>query len=256
MKRAIWGDLNQSSRALACAVAVVALGACSAPENAPAQAPAGAEAWVTTPLIQRAERSDQGLILRGGTAPSGRVVVRAAGGVAYATGADAQGRFVLRVGPLASDTLFVVETQNGQEAAPAPYRLMVMADVTGPIALLTPGGPSRRLDQAGPLDVIDSDGQALLASGRADPGSSVSVSINGIKHQLRAGSDGRWVAPVEGGATQIAVGERLYSRPAQSVSPPGGELTATSVSGGRLVRWATSPEAWQSSWFPDQLRPS
>lgn len=253
MKRAIWGDLNQGRAALLCCTALAALSACSAPANQPAQTPAAAAAaWVTTPLIQSAERSGQGLVLRGVTAPSGRVVVRAAGGLAYATGADSEGRFVLRVGALSSDALFVVETQNGQEAAPAPYRLLVTADSAGPIALLTPGGPSRRLDQTGPLDVIDSDGRALLASGRAEPGSLVSISVNGGPREIQVGADGRWVAAIDGAASQIAVGDRLYSLPSLGKTDSGGELAVASVSGGRLVRWATSPKAAQSSWFPER----
>lgn len=252
MKRAIWGDLKPKGLAVLGAASLLGLAACSVPDHQPDQPMAGASAWVTTPLIQAAERSGRGLVLRGITAPSGRVVVRAAGGVAYATGADEQGSFVLRVGPLASDTLFVVETQNGQEAAPAPYRLLVTADPAGPIALMIPGGPSHRLDQTGPLDVIDSDGRALLASGRAAPASTVAVSLSDAEREVRAGSDGRWVEPVDPAALKITVAERIYSRPPQGDTGPIAHLSVASVSGGRLVRWPTSQKASQSSWFPDR----
>lgn len=229
----------------------MALTACSAPVQKPARAEPDAAAWVTTPMIEAAERSPDGLILRGVTAPAGRVVVRAAAGVAYATSADNQGRFVLRIGAPAADTLFVVETQNGQEAAPAPYRLLMTRDPGGPIALLAPGGPSRRLDRTGPLDVIDSDGRALLASGRAAAGDAVPVSMNGgEERELVAGPDGRWILPIDG-ASFITVGARRYARPEMGGVSAAAPLTVSSVSGGRLVVWATSAGAAQASWFPE-----
>lgn len=235
------------------AAAMIALGACSAPAQQPVLTPPEASTWVTTPMIKAAERARDGLILRGVTAPSGRVVVRASGGVAYATSADGQGRFVLRIDPPATDTLFVVETQNGQEAAPAPYRLLMTRDPNGPIALLTPGGPSLRLDRAGPLDVIDSDGRARLASGRVAPRGTVALTVNdGAELDLRAGPDGRWVAPMAE-ASSVSVGGRRYEGPAQVGVSASAPLTVTAASGGSLVVWSTTRGAAQSSWFPDRL---
>lgn len=250
MKRAIWTDLKRRGRGLVGGATLAALAACSAPDRQPAEALAGASAWVMTPTVQRADRTNDGLILRGMTGPSGRVVVRAAGGVAYATGADDQGRFVLRIAPVASDTLFVVETQNGQEAAPAPYRLLITRDPAGPIALLTPGGPSHRLDMTGPLDVIDSDGRATIASGRAIPGADIQVALDGeTARDLKAGPDGRWVASMDGSA--ITVGGRSYVRPVGATAGEGA-MRVISVTGGRLVVWSTSAKTAQSSWFPDR----
>lgn len=253
MKRAIWRDVKRSRAVGLCSAALVALGACSSPASEPAETQAAAAAaWVPTPVIQTAERAGPGLVVRGVTAPSARVVVRASGGQAYATGADAEGRFVLRVGSLASDVLFVVETQNGQEAALAPYRLWVAADPAGPIALLAPGGPSRRLDPAGPLDVIDSDGRALLASGRAEPGRAVSITTDRGRTEVQAGADGRWVAVLEEAAGAIRVGDRSYSPPGLGSANAEQELSVSSTAGGRLVTWAASPGVPQTAWFPDR----
>lgn len=256
MKRAISGDLQRRGpawlrSASLGAVVLVSLAACTAPAQKPARTEPEGSAWVTTPMIEAAERAPDGLILHGVTAPAGRVVVRAAAGVAYATSADNQGRFVLRIGAPAVDTLFVVETQNGQEAAPAPYRLLMTRDPGGPIALLAPGGPSRRLDRTGPLDVIDSDGRALLASGRAVPGAIVPVALDGgAERDLTAGPDGRWILPIDG-AVSVTVGTRRYTRPEMGRVSAAAPLTVTSVSGGRLIVWTTSRGAAQSSWFPE-----
>lgn len=180
------------------------------------------------------------------------MVVRGAEGVAYATSADGQGRFVLGMGSPSVDTLFVVETQTGQDAAPAPYRLLVTRDIGGPIALLTPGGASRRLDSAGPLDVIDGDGRAILASGRSMPRSRVPFTAGGMaKVEITTGANGRWTAPLEGGSTTLAVGGRSYARPASQSPAAPTPLSVVADSGGRVVRWATPGGATQQSWFPD-----
>ncbi|CAN5402494.1 hypothetical protein BH09PSE1_BH09PSE1_10860 [soil metagenome] len=252
MKRAISGDWTRGGWTLLASACVLALAACSSPARQPTQASAEASDWVTTPMIRSAERTGQGLTLRGMAAPAGRVVVRGASGVAYATGADDQGRFALSIGAPATDTLFVVETQVGQEAIPAPYRLLVAAGPGGPIALLTPGGPSRRLDQTGPLDVVDGDGRALLASGRAGPCAVVPVSQGGgAPVSLRTGLDGRWVDQMDAGATSISVGGRSYVRPSSSPPSAATPLSVTPVPGGRLVNWGTPGGASQQSWFPD-----
>jgi hypothetical protein len=251
MKRAISNDFRQAAQAVLIGLGLLAAAACTAPESQPAEATDGASGWVATPMILGAERTGQGLTLRGTTAPSGRVVVRGAAGVAYATGADAQGRFSLRIGAPATDTLFVVETQTGQDAAPAPYRLLVTRDALGPIALLTPGGASRRLDAAGPLDVIDGDSRAFLASGRATPRTVVPVALGASQPVgIPTGPDGRWIAPMEGGATRITVGDRDYLHPAWSVPTVEQPLTVSHAPGGTLVHWMTPGGPVQQAWFP------
>lgn len=256
MKRAISSDFRRLGvLALAAGGLAVAFG-CSAPTPQTPQGSVGTSSWVTTPMIQAAERTSQGLTLRGLAAPAGRVVVRGEAGVAYATGADDQGRFTLRIGAPTADTLFVVETQNGQDAAPAPYRLLVSRDSAGPIALLTPGGPSRRLDKAGPLDVIDGDGRSMLASGRASPGAVIPVVIDGAAPVgAHTGRDGRWVQSLEDGATTLAFADRTYVRPplarTASSSPVTITVTTAGGAGGKLVTWATPGGSVQESWFPD-----
>ncbi len=231
-------------------------GACSrAPEGGAPQTQAGSD-WVTPPQIDSVERTGAGLLVRGRAAPGGRVVLRAAGGVAYAVGADAGGHFDLQVRAPANDTLFLVETQAGQDAAPAPYQMLVSRDPAGPTALLGGGGPTKRLDRAGPLDVVDSDGHALLASGRATPGTTVQVSVAGRDPvPARVAGDGRWSLMLtnEGaGGAEIVVGGRRYAYPGPvSGSGGGGDgLAMVSNPQGWSVSWPVPPRSRQSSWFP------
>lgn len=232
--------------------ALLGLAACSSPPAGPAQAPVEDAHWVITPEIHSVERSGSGLVVQGVAAPSGRVAIRGEAGVAYATNADDQGGFNLRIEAPSVDSLFVIETQKGQDAAPAPYRLLVTRDPDGPIALVSAGGPSLRLDPPGALDVIDSDGRASLASGRGAPGGAVSVSIGARSiERLPVADNGRWVVPLDGQGG-VSIGGRLFQRPGLPAPAQAGGLSVTETGGGRLVAWASAEGAPQFSWFPDR----
>ncbi|CAN5273624.1 hypothetical protein BH10PSE2_BH10PSE2_23910 [soil metagenome] len=232
----------------------------------PARAPDG---WVAPPRIESAERTAMGLTVRGQVAPQGRVVLRGDGNRAYATGADANGRFELKVQTPTADALFVVETQNGQDAAPAPYRLFVTRDPTGPIALLTPGAPSHRLDgsigSVGRLDAIDSDGRTLLLSGRARPGSSVALALSGRPPvSVQPSADGVWTAQPGGegaGPRIVTVDGQTYAYPGLGGVPEGSGggggadpshagVSVASAPSGWTATWTLPAGGSQSSWFP------
>lgn len=227
-------------------------GACTAPRREAAPAAGEAGGWVAPPVIEAVERGPASLVVRGRMAPLGRMVVRGAGDVAYAAGADDRGRFELRVAAPATDALFVVETRVGQEAAPAPYRLLISRDPAGPVALLAPGAASRRLDRGGALDVVDSDGRAVLISGRAGAGDRVPVSVGDDEViEAEAGPDGRW-SLMRGAAgdrpAEIVVAGRRYLYPGPG--PIGGGLVVERVDDGWRSSWSLSPDSRQSSWFP------
>ena len=232
----------------------LAAAGCSQPVGEAAPTPPAAADWVISPMVRSIERTPTALIVRGLAAPQGRVVLHSDGETAYATGADPQGRFDLRILPPTSDMLLVVEARNGQDASPAPYQLLISHDPTGPLALLAPGAPSVRLDGAGPLDVIDSDGQAALASGRATPGAVVPVAINGgAPIQARTGRNGRWSVSLDlagqASPATVTVAGRAYDYPgAAPVGAPG--LATTSNAGGWRMAWSTRQGIGQSSWFP------
>lgn len=230
-----------------------AVAGCSAPERAAAPEPGRAAGWVTPPMIDTVERGPNSLIVRGRAAPQGRVVLRGAGETAYAAGADDRGRVELRIQPPTVDTLFVVETRHGQDAAPAPQSLLVASDPAGPIALLAAGAATRRLDRAGALDVIDSDGRALLASGRAAPGTPVSVAVGGgAATEALTADDGRWslmLAAPGGAPVEISVAGRLYRYPGPGPGPAEG-FALEAVEGGWRASRRLSSASRQSSWFP------
>ena len=204
-------------------------------------------------MVEGVEHTAGGLVVSGLATPMGRVVLRGAGETAYATGATAQGRFQLRIQPPAADTLFVIEATDGQNVSPAPWRLLAPRDPAAPVALVAAGAATRRLGRSGgPLDVIDSDGHAMIASGRAPAGTVIPVSINGrAPIQARAGADGRWsvvLDSVASSAGEVTVGERRYAWPGPVDN---GALTILPANGGWTLSWELSPQSRQSSWFPN-----
>lgn len=229
------------------------LAGCSRPAgDAEPTTPASVD-WIMSPMVQSIERTPSALIVRGLAVPQGRVVLSGDGAAVYATGADPEGRFELRILPPAADMVFVVETRNGQNASPAPYRLLVSHDADGPLALLGAGSPTIRLDAGGALDVIDSDGGAALASGRARPGGLVAVATNGGPPvQARVGRDGRWRTSLDisGSApATVTVAGRAYDYPGSGQMDAAGLTSTADASGWRMV-WTTRQGVGQSSWFP------
>lgn len=210
--------------------------------------------WTATPLVKVILRTSQGVRVSGSTSPQGRVVLRGGDGPAYATGSDEEGRFSLVIDRPVRDTLFIVESRRGEQVALAPYQVLITADERGPIALVGEGSATLRLDTAGPLDAIDSDGRALLASGRAPPQSEVIVRIGSrMAVPVVSNGEGRWSLNLMldgAGPVEVVVGERRYTYPGPGASPGDGGLVFGSAGGGWQMVRSLSPASWQSSWFP------
>ncbi len=231
---------------LAAALAGSGCGQGATPQTGGAPADNG---WIMPPIIEAVAAVGSDLVFSGRASPLGRVVIGGPGGQAYAVGADREGRFDLRVPRPAQDTLFTVEARAGQRGYPAPYRLLVGANASGPIGLVSVGAATKRLDAAGPLDAVDSDGSARLLSGRAAPRAAVLVD-SGQTRSVSTGTDGRWMLSLpSAGLTPLRVGASAYV-------PPNGQA----MEEGRLERsgagwritWSTPAGARQTTWFPDR----
>lgn len=224
----------------------VGLAACGerAAETAAADGAASA-GWVMPPRIDSVARAQAGLIFTGQAQSGGRVVLRGADGAAYAAVADDRGRFEIRMAAPAGMSMLTPETQVGQEANPAPQRLVVLDGGRGPVALLTPGAPTRRLNAAPSLGGVDADGRSILVSGRAAPDGDVSVQIDDRSAvTVQTGPDGGWSLPVDGvGPRRIAIEGDVFAYPGAGPAGRAGE--------GWRVDWAAPDGARQSTWLPD-----
>ncbi len=204
--------------------------------------------WVMPPEIDAVAASGRELIVRGQASPLGRVVVSGAGDLAYAVGADAEGRFELRVPRPAHDTLFLVEARVGQAGFPAPYRLLIGADPSAPIALLAIGAPTQRLDAGAGLDAVDTDGRAAFVSGRAAPGSAVVIE-GSVQRTVTADEHWRWRLAGSGdGTTPITVDGTAYAPVPGAVATPD---TLQRTGAGWNIAWSSPGGGRQSTWFPD-----
>ena len=187
MKRAMLGKAGTA------AFLVALMTACNAPAPPQrAEAPdAAASGWTRPPAILSVRRASASLVFTGEAEPGTRVVLRNDSGAAYAAAADGRGRFEIRMAAPAGDLWLQPETQIGQDAAPSPDRLLIVAGGRGPIAILRSGGPTRRLDRAPVLGAVDSDGRMRLASGPATGTVPIEVQAGGESVRVTPAA-GRW----------------------------------------------------------------
>jgi hypothetical protein len=235
-------------RIIAMAGLMAALSACSGSRESPAdptQPASGASSWVQPPRIEAVTRQGGGLVVRGRAGPGARVVLRGDGEAGSAVSADAAGRFELRMTPPVGEVLLTPEVQTGEDAAVSPDRLLLIAN--GPAALVSPGGPTRRLDGAGPLEAVDFDGAALQLVGRSAEGRPV-VTVDGAAMDVVPLGGGRWRAALTGGGPRlILVGGRAYAYPGEG----GAESDVARAGQGWRITLPTPPRGRQSVWLPD-----
>lgn len=232
-------------------------GACSpaAPEQAGGRAePAGD--WARPPVVESVERTGSTLAVSGVAEPEARVVLRSDEGAAFAATADSRGRFEVGLPAPSGHLLLRPETQVGQDAAPSPDRLLILAAGQGPIVVLRPGGPTRRLDAAPALGAIDSDRGMRLASGRAAPGTArIEVQSGGETVQVAPDAQGRWsvmLGPHQG-PDQIRVAGLDFVWPGQAA--PSRDLAVERTETGWRIGWTGPGNARQSTWLPERTGP-
>ena len=244
MKRAI----------LSMAAALLAGGVAGCSPSPPERTAGDAQAerdWARPPVIERAERNGSALAISGVADPEARVVLRGDDGAAFAATADSRGGFEIRLPAPSGHLLLRAETQVGQDAAPSPERLLVLAGGRGPIAVLRPGGPTRRLDAAPALGAIDSDGRMRLASGRAPAGTAaVEVQGGGETVQVVPEAGGRWsvILAARDGPDRIRVAGRDFPWPGEAAGS--GDLAVERLEAGWRIRWAGPGGAAQTTWLP------
>ena len=239
-------------RAICLAVAA-ALAACS-PASPPGDS-AGVnvvDGWTRPPLIERVDHAGAALVVRGVAPPGARVVLRGDDGAALAATADDRGRFEIRIEAPSGHLLLGPETQIGQDAVPSPDQLLILDAGRGPVVVLRPGGPTRRLDAAPPLGAIDSDGRMRLASGRAVPGTrAVEVQGGGETVQVAPDAAGRWsvILGPGFGPAQVRIGGRGFDWP--GVGPEADGLAVERLPSGWRIGWSGPSGGRQSTWLPD-----
>lgn len=249
MKRAIFG------KAVMTLLLCLANAACSPPAPAEAErarSPAAIEGWTRPPMIQSVRREPGSLIFIGEAEPGVRVVLRSDSGPAYAAAADDQGRFEIRMSPPAGDLLLRPETQTGQDAAPAPERLLIVAGGRGPVAILRSGGATRRLDPAPALGAVDSDGMMRLVSGRSEPGGApIDLQAGDETGRVTPDGAGRWslVLAPSAGPDQIRVGGRTFTWPGEAAG--GAAFRVERAGAGWRVVWSEPAGGRQTTWLPD-----
>lgn len=246
MKRAM---LSKAGTAAFLMALTASCGAPAPPERTGAPGTA-ASGWTRPPAILSVRRVSASLVFTGEAEPGARVVLRNDSGAAYAAAADGRGGFEIRMAAPAGDLWLQPETQNGQDAAPSPDRLLIVAGGRGPIAILRSGGPTLRLDRAPELGAVDSDGRMRLASGRAAGPEPTVVSAGGESVRVTPAA-GRWSLMLRptNGPDDIVVGGSRFAWPGESGS---GAVPRVERAGrGWRAVWTGAGGARQTTWLPD-----
>ena len=233
--------------------ALAAVGGCSpAPDQPTRDAAGNATGWTQPPRILSVRRAMATLIFAGQAEPGARVALRNDERVAYAAAADPDGRFEIRMAAPAGALLLRPETQIGQDAAVSAERLLIIDGGRGPIAVLRPGGPARRLDPGPALGAIDSDDESRLASGvAAAAGRRVEIEAGGEQLQALSADQGQWsvlLGTVAPGAT-VRVGDQSFVWPGPGTA--GAPLVVERAGEGWRVGWTGPGGAVQWTWLPD-----
>jgi len=242
---------------VAWAGAALALAGCNAPvERSTGEEARQSDGWTPSPRIRVVERQGEGLVVRGDAPPGARVILRGGQDLAFAAGADREGRFELHVGVMPGAVILKPEVQIGQFPASGPERLLLTGGEAPVAALLVEGGASRRLSSGPALDSVDGDGQGVVASGRARPGSGVIVAADGgAEVAVIADREGHWTAALPNLSDRpasIIVGGVKFAYPGPGRVEPADQGSRIERSGeGWRVTNALSGSARQTSWFPD-----
>lgn len=233
------------------ALASLLLTACTPEPAAETQRDPAHDGWTQPPDILSATLTGATLVIDGQAEPGARVVLRNQDEAAYAASADEKGRFQIRIVAASAPPLLRPETQEGQDAAASPSRLLIVDGGKGPIAVLRPGAPARRLGAAPALAAVDSDGRMALASGVAR--SPVTVSADGRSDQVTPDEGGRWSLLLNSAAARdIRVGDQVFTWPGDAKAEPAADAPQVMRAGqGWLVLWAGATGARQSTWLPD-----
>lgn len=251
MKRARFG------KAAIAVLLCVGTAACSPPAPVRAEkdrVPTAVGGWTRPPMIRSVQRMPGGLVFSGLAEPGARVVLRSDSGPAHAAAADDQGRFEIRMIAPAGDLLLRPETQVGQDAAPAPERLLIVAGGRGPVAILRAGEATRRLDRAPSLGAVDSDGRMRLVSGRsASSGPPIELQAAGESGRVTPDTSGRWslVLMPSAGPDEIRVGGRTFIWPGEAVGRADAGTQVERAGIGWRVVWSGPAGGRQTTWLPD-----
>lgn len=206
-------------------------------------------AWVRPPHVETAVRDGKDVVVRGSAGPDARVVLRGPDGAAVAVAADKAGRFELRVPTGPEDIRLTPEVQIGEDAAPSPETLLLVRGGAGPLLLIAAGQPTRRLDGRGVLDAVDSDGAAVVLSGRTS-GGPPNVTLNGTPVAVRVDADGVWRATAQGGAASvISIDGVRFAFPGLGSQS---DFSPVRAGEGWRLTWPTGSGGLQTTWLPDR----
>lgn len=205
--------------------------------------------WPQPPSVSEVVWNGSLAGLSGVAAPAARVVFSGERGEAYAVTADQEGRFMLWIEVPQGGLILNPRVQVGQVGVEGQGVLFLASDPVPVAAILFSGEGAYRLDGKGPLDSVDSDGSAMIVTGRKVSDRAISLNVGGQSIPVTPNDDGRWavVATPGGGPVDIALDGMSYRF--------GGSMQGTETrfhsESGWVIRRNVGGRAVQTTWLPE-----
>ena len=238
---------------LGAALLLTACGSDSPPPPAPTEA--APSAWMAPPVFEAADVTADAVVVSGQAEPGQRVVLTDLTGLAAAASADAQGAFSIRLAARPVLSLWRIDVARGAEEARTGQWLAVsQGDALS--VILRAGAAARPVGPANLLATADYDGGGLLVGGRATPGQTVQVDLDGGPVQtVRADALG-WhqarFAAVSPGPHRLRARTDTATRESPlTLTAPSGEPGVRREAGAVRIDWPTPGGAGQVTWVFD-----
>ena len=205
--------------------------------------------WPQPPSVGKVVWNGNLAGLSGDAAPSARVVFSGERGEAYAVTADKDGNFMLWIEVPQGGLILTPRVQIGQVGVEGQGVLFLASDPVPVAAVLFSGEGAYRLDGTGPLDSVDSDGSAMIVTGRKTSDRTPSLSVGGVSIPVNANDDGRWavVATPGGGPVDIVLDGKPYRYPSSQADL----ANRVHIESGWVIRRDVGGGAVQTTWLPE-----
>lgn len=247
-------------REFASAVLMAGLLAGCSPDAAPTDVAPDTPTYAAPPVADIVRTDGSGAITVVGRAGRDeRVRLIQMDGSAHGVTADGTGAFAVAVpGSAGTDRLFNLSVERAGQSVSSDGWLFSPAAAPARAVMLRVGGASLPVGDAPLLAVVDMDaGGGVAMSGRAEPGATVRIALDGqALDSIEAGPNGVWfavlAAAVTPGVHQISasVGDRREQREL-TLGPtrPTTAVDAAPVDGAIRVAWALPGGGSQTTWI-------
>lgn len=242
-------SLHFKAVAMIGAVMVLPLTACGSGSAERKPQDAETTSWPQPPSVTEVVWNGNLAGVSGVAAPSARVVFSGEAGEAYAVTADDEGQFLLWIEVPQGGLMLHPRIQIGQTGVEGQGVMFLASHPKPVVAILFAGEGAYRLDGNRPLDAVDSDGEAMIVTGRFAPGHRTHILVGGQSIPVTANEDGRWAVVTTTGPGPVDM--VLDGVPYRFAGTGSASDVVSHTESGWTIRREWREGAVQTTWLPE-----